>query len=61
MEWTIACEVTDDVRTRPGDLADAIAASVRDVARLRADQVDLVAAGSLPNDGKVIDDRRKLD
>jgi hypothetical protein len=34
---------------------------VRDVARLRADQVDLVAAGSLPNDGKVIDDRRKLD
>jgi phenylacetate-CoA ligase len=58
---TLACEVTDDVRTRPGDLADAIAASVRDVARLRADQVDLVAAGSLPNDGKVIDDRRKLD
>ncbi len=58
---TLACEVADDVRTRPGDLTDAIAASVREVAKLRADQVDLVAAGSLPNDGKVIDDRRKLD
>lgn len=38
-------------------LADAVAASVRDVTKLRAD-VALAAPGSLPNDGKVIDDRR---
>jgi len=38
-------------------LADAIAASVRDVTKLRADVV-LAAPGSLPNDGKVIEDAR---
>ena len=40
-----------------GPLVDAIAHSVRDVTKLRADIV-LAAPGSLPNDGKVIDDRR---
>jgi phenylacetate-CoA ligase len=40
----------------PG-LAEAIARSVREVAKLRADVV-LCAPGSLPNDGKVIEDTR---
>ena len=35
-------------------------ASLRDVTRLRG-EVAFVAPGSLPNDGKVIEDRRKLD
>ncbi|MBE7417247.1 MAG: AMP-binding protein [Ideonella sp.] len=46
-----------EVSTRPEGLADAIAASVRDVTKLRAD-VELAAPGSLPNDGKVIEDAR---
>jgi phenylacetate-CoA ligase len=40
-------------------LADAVAASVRDVTKLRGDIV-LCAPGSLPNDGKVIEDLRKV-
>ena len=44
---------------QPGDdpLADHLAASVRDVTKLRA-EVCLVAPGSLPNDGVVIEDKR---
>lgn len=42
-------------------LAQAIAASVKDITKLRADQVQVVAPGSLPNDGKVIEDARKYD
>jgi phenylacetate-CoA ligase len=38
----------------------AIAESVREITKLRA-EVRLVAAGSLPNDGKVIEDSRKYD
>jgi phenylacetate-CoA ligase len=38
-------------------LAEAVAGSVRDVTKLRAD-VLLVAPGSLANDGKVIEDAR---
>ena len=38
-------------------LAEALASSVRDVTKLRADIV-LAAPGSLPNDGKVIEDKR---
>ncbi len=41
-------------------LAKAVADSVRDVTKLRA-EVKLVAVGSLPNDGKVISDERKYD
>jgi len=41
-------------------LANALEASVRDVTKLRA-QVTLVAPGSLPNDGKVIEDARQYD
>lgn len=41
-------------------LADAVAASVREITKLRCD-VALVAPGTLPNDGKVIEDSRKYD
>ncbi len=51
---TLKCEVASP----PGELAGAIVASIRDVTKLRG-EVELVAPGSLPNDGKVIDDLRK--
>ena len=51
---TLRCEV----RERPAGLAEEIVASIRDVTKLRG-EVELVAPGSLPNDGKVIDDTRK--
>ena len=40
--------------------AEAIVASIRDVTKLRG-EVSFHAPGTLPNDGKVIEDRRKLD
>jgi phenylacetate-CoA ligase len=46
-----------EVTASPPGLAEAIAQSVRDVAKLRAD-VRLCTPGVLPNDGKVIDDTR---
>jgi phenylacetate-CoA ligase len=49
----LVCEVAE-----AGDaLADRIGEAVRAACGLRA-EVRLVAPGSLPNDGKVIDDRR---
>ena len=51
---TLKCEVAGT----PAGLADALVASVRDVTKLRG-EVELVAPGSLPNDGKVIEDLRK--
>jgi phenylacetate-CoA ligase len=51
---TLICEVAE----RPAGLAEAIVASIRDVTKLRG-EVELAAQGSLPNDGKVIEDRRK--
>jgi len=53
---TLKCEV----RERSAGLADAIVASIRDVTKLRG-EVEFAAPGSLPNDGKVIDDTRKYD
>jgi len=41
----------------PEGLAARVAESVRDVTKLRADIVT-VAGSTLPNDGKVIEDRR---
>jgi len=46
------------VKDRPGGLAEAIAGSIRELTKLRG-EVELVAPGSLPNDGKVIEDARK--
>ncbi|GGC09785.1 phenylacetate--CoA ligase family protein [Pseudoduganella buxea] len=51
---TLHCEVDDPARA--GDGA-AIVADIRAVTKLRGD-VRFVARGSLPNDGKVIDDAR---
>jgi len=51
---TLKCEVAGT----PAGLADALVASIRDVTKLRGD-VELVAPGALPNDGKVIEDLRK--
>jgi phenylacetate-CoA ligase len=51
---TLKCEV----RERPGGLAQAIVDSIREITKLRG-EVELVAPGSLPNDGKVIEDARK--
>jgi phenylacetate-CoA ligase len=54
---TLNCEIDG-----AGDatLAGKIAATIRDVCNLRG-EVAFKAAGSLPNDGKVIDDVRKYD
>ncbi len=51
---TLKCEVRDG----GAGIADAIIASIREITKLRGD-VELVAPGSLPNDGKVIEDARK--
>ena len=52
---TLHCEAA----AAPG-LGDAIAASLRDLTKLRGEVV-LAAPGTLPNDGKVISDERKYD
>ena len=51
---TLKCEVKD----RPGGIGEAIVASIREVTKLRG-EVELLAPGTLPNDGKVIEDVRK--
>ncbi|MCM0043419.1 MAG: AMP-binding protein [Burkholderiaceae bacterium] len=54
-EMTLHCEVDDP--NGVSSEVDAIVASIRDVTKLRGD-VKLQAVGSLPNDGKVIEDAR---
>jgi phenylacetate-CoA ligase len=51
---SLKCEVAG----APPGLAEAVSASIRDVTKLRG-EVELVPPGSLPNDGKVIEDLRK--
>ncbi|TAK45026.1 MAG: phenylacetate--CoA ligase family protein, partial [Betaproteobacteria bacterium] len=51
---TLKCEAGE----RADGLVEAIVASIREVTKLRG-EVELVAPGSLPNDGKVIEDARK--
>jgi phenylacetate-CoA ligase len=51
---SLKCEVASS----PPNLAEAIIGSIREVTKLRG-EVELVAPGSLPNDGKVIEDKRK--
>ncbi len=53
---TLQCEVTG----QDDGLKAAIAASLQDACKLKG-AVELVAPGSLPNDGKVIDDQRSYD
>jgi phenylacetate-CoA ligase len=50
---TLKCEVGSP----PPGFAEAIVGSIREVTKLRG-EVELVAHGSLPNDGKVIEDKR---
>lgn len=49
-----------EVLFRNDSLAQAVAGTIRDVTKLRG-EVEFVAPGSLPNDGKVIDDARKYE
>ena len=53
---TLRCEIS----SKDAWLEPALIASIRDVTKLRG-EIDFVPAGSLPNDGKVIDDTRKYD
>jgi phenylacetate-CoA ligase len=52
---TLRCEASEDA-----GLKAALVASIRDVTKLRG-EIEFVSAGSLPNDGKVIDDTRNYD
>ena len=55
-EMTLRCETTsigDEALTR------AVVESIREICKLRG-EVEFVAPGSLPNDGKVIEDTRPL-
>ena len=47
-----------EAKGAPEGLAAALVASIREVTKLRG-EVEVVAPGSLPNDGKVIEDLRK--
>jgi phenylacetate-CoA ligase len=49
-----------EVAEAPDGLAQRVADTIRDVTKLRGD-VQLVEPGSLPNDGKVIEDARKYE
>ncbi|MBI5256365.1 MAG: AMP-binding protein [Burkholderiales bacterium] len=49
-----------EVAGRPEGLDQALAGSIRDVTKLRG-EVELLAPGSLPNDGKVIEDARRYE
>ena len=51
---TLKCEVKGE----PAGLKEALVGSIRDATKLRG-EVEFVAPGSLPNDGKVIEDARK--
>ena len=51
---TLLCETKE----KPIGLSEALVASMRDVTKLRA-EVQLVESATLPNDGKVIEDKRK--
>ncbi|MES2102900.1 MAG: AMP-binding protein [Pseudomonadota bacterium] len=55
---TLHCEAID--LAAAASLQAALAETIRDVTKLRG-EVALVAIGSLPNDGKVIDDTRKYE
>jgi phenylacetate-CoA ligase len=46
-----------EAQSTPEGLSEQVAQAVRDVTKLRGD-IELLAPGSLPNDGKVIEDAR---
>jgi len=53
-QMVLHCEVAGV----PAGLAEALAASIREITKLRG-EVKIVPIGTLPNDGKVIEDTRK--
>ena len=53
---TLQAESTSDLAGLPA----AVASSLRDITKLRC-EVQIVAPGTVPNDGKVIEDRRRYD
>jgi phenylacetate-CoA ligase len=55
-EMTLRCETKEGSEA----LAAALADSIRDICKVRG-EIEFMAPGSLPNDGKVIDDIRKYD
>ena len=55
-QMRLQCETAQ----RPEGLQAALAESIRDICKLRG-EVELVTLGSLPNDGKVIDDQRAVE
>ncbi|HEY0876824.1 MAG TPA: AMP-binding protein [Zeimonas sp.] len=60
---TLKCEIADGAAQAGGDreaLVAQLAGALRDVTKLRG-EVQLVAPGTLPNDGKVIEDARKYE
>ncbi len=57
---TLQVEVDGGAESLPADHSAALASSVREVTKLRC-EVQLLPPGSLPNDGKVIDDQRKYE
>jgi phenylacetate-CoA ligase len=59
---TLSCEVDDPGHAAggSGNLADDIADTIQAVCKLRG-EVGFAEPGSLPNDGKVIDDIRNFD
>ncbi len=56
----LLCEVEGGAQGSEGGLAEAVGASLQAVCKLKG-AVELAPPGSLPNDGKVIDDQRKYD
>ena len=52
------CLQVEAAASAPG-LAEELRAALRDITKLRGD-IELLAPGSLPNDGRVIEDRRCL-
>lgn len=56
-QMALRVEIDGGLENAPEGLAQRISEAVRDVTKLRS-QVELIPVGSLPNDGKVIEDAR---
>jgi phenylacetate-CoA ligase len=56
----LSIELASGGGAAPDGLVAAVGTSIRDICKLRG-EVEVVPPGTLPNDGKVIEDRRKYD
>ncbi|AKJ31499.1 phenylacetate--CoA ligase family protein [Caldimonas brevitalea] len=59
-QLSLRVELTPDAGAAPAGLAERLTESLRDLTKLRG-EVELLAPGTLPNDGKVIEDLRRQD